>query len=230
MLYHIPNIEAEIKLVASILHEYGRGLLMSFLLDLVTTFSGEKRHEIIRAYSHFRENRRHRPGRAFEVIDYSFELVTNYGMFRDLHRHRLLTMSRQLLSTKYGFDIPEEINELGIEKDYNDCMYHSGNTYKLISSTMPAEAQYAVNFAYRYPYFIKMNLREACHMIELRTTPQGHPDYRNACQKMYSLIKQVNPVISEGIKFVDMNSYDLERFKSEKNIVLKKSKINISDN
>lgn len=230
LLYHVPNIEAEIKLVASILHEYGRGLLMSFLLDLVTTFSGEKRHEIIRAYSHFRENRRHRPGRAFEVIDYSFELVTNYGMFRDLHRHRLLTMSRQLLSTKYGFDIPEELNELGIEKDYNDCMYHSGDTYKLISSTMPAEAQYAVNFAYRYPYFIKMNLREACHMIELRTTPQGHPDYRNACQKMYSLIKQVNPVISEGIKFVDMNSYDLERFKSEKNIVLKKSKINISDN
>ena len=183
LLYHIPNIEAEIKLVASILHEYGRGLLMSFLLDLVTTFSGEKRHEIIRAYSHFRENRRHRPGRAFEVIDYSFELVTNYGMFRDLHRHRLLTMSRQLLSTKYGFDIPEEINELGIEKDYNDCMYHSGNTYKLISSTMPAEAQYAVNFAYRYPYFIKMNLREACHMIELRTTPQGHPDYRNASRR-----------------------------------------------
>jgi len=230
LLYHVPNIEAEIKLVASILHEYGRGLSMSFLLDLVTTFSEEKRHEIIRAYSHFRENRRHRPGRAFEVIDYSFELVTNYGMFRDLHRHRLLTMSRQLLSTKYGFDIPEEISELGIEKDYSDCMYYSADTYKLISSTMPAEAQYAVTFAYRYPYFIKMNLREACHMIELRTTPQGHPDYRNACQKMYSLIKQVNPVISEGIKFVDMNSYDLERFKSEKNIVLKKSKINISDN
>ena len=226
LLYHVPNIEAEIKLVASILHEYGRGLSMSFLLDLVTTFSEEKRHEIIRAYSHFRENRRHRPGRAFEVIDYSFELVTNYGMFRDLHRHRLLTMSRQLLSTKYGFDIPEEISELGIEKDYSDCMYYSADTYKLISSTMPAEAQYAVTFAYRYPYFIKMNLREACHMIELRTTPQGHPDYRNACQKMYSLIKQINPVISEGIKFVDMNSYDLERFKSEKNTVLKKSKIN----
>ena len=147
-------------------------------------------------------------------------------MFRDLHRHRLLTMSRQLLSTKYGFDVPEEISELGIEKDYSDCMYHSADTYKLISSTMPAEAQYAVTFAYRYPYFIKMNLREACHMIELRTTPQGHPDYRNACQKMYSLIKQVNPVISEGIKFVDMNSYDLERFKSEKNTVLKKSNIN----
>ena len=230
LLYHVPNIEAEIKLVASILHEYGRGLSMSFLLDLVTTFSEEKRHEIIRAYSHFRENRRHRPGRAFEVIDYSFELITNYGIFRDLHRHRLLTMSRQLLSTKYGFDIPEEISELGIEKDYSDCMHHSADTYKLISSTMPAEAQYAVTFAYRYPYFIKMNLREACHMIELRTTPQGHPDYRNACQKMYSLIKQVNPVISEGIKFVDMNSYDLERFKSEKNMVLKKSKINVSDN
>ena len=155
MLYHVPNIEAEIKLVASVLHEYGRGLSMSFIPDLVTTFSEEKRHEIIRAYSHFRENRRHRPGRAFEAIDYAFELVTNYGIFRDLHRHRLLTMSRQLLSTKYGFNVPEEISELGKEMDYSDCMYHSADTYKLISSTMPAEAQYAVTFDYRYPYFKK---------------------------------------------------------------------------
>ena len=90
---------------------------------------------------------------------------------------------------------------------------------------MPDEAQYVVNFAYRYPYFMKMNLREACHMIELRTTPQGHPDYRRVCQKIYSLIKKVNPVISEGIKFVDMNDYDLERFKSEKKSALKKSKL-----
>lgn len=225
LLHHLPNVEAEVRLASFILHEYGMNLSMSELLLYVTNISIEKRHEIIRAYFEFRENRRHKPGRAFEIIEYSFELTTNYGMFRDLHRHRILTMSRQLLSTNYGFDIPKEITELGIEKDYMDCMYASNDTYKSIATTMPVEAQYVVNFAYNYPYFIKMNLREACHMIELRTTPQGHPDYRNTCQQIYSLIKHVHPVISEGIKFVDMNSYDLERFKSEKNTALKKSRL-----
>lgn len=225
LLHHLPNVEAEVRLASFILHEYGTNLSMSELLEYVTNIPIEKRYEIIRAYFEFRENRRHKPGRAFEIIEYSFELTTNYGMFRDLHRHRLLTMSRQLLSTKYGFDIPKEITELGIEKDYIDCMYTSNDTYKLISTRMPVEAQYVVNFAYKYPYFIKMNLREACHMIELRLSPQGHPDYRNTCQQIYSLIKHVHPVISEGIKFVDMNSYDLERFKSEKNTALKKSRL-----
>lgn len=226
LLSFVPNDEAEIKLVSSILHEYGSDIPMSILLDYASIMPANKRRDIIRLYTQFRENRRHRPGRAFEVIDYSFELMTNYGMFRDLHRHRILTMSRQLLSPKYGFDVPKEIVELGIEKEYGDCMNFSKDIFELVSLKMPTEAQYVVNFAYRYPYFIKMNLREACHMIELRTTPQGHTDYRNICQKMFSLIKQVNPVISEGIKFVDMNNYDLERFKSEKNTALKRSKLN----
>lgn len=227
LLSYIPNHEAEVKLVSSILYEYGKDLSQDFLLDYSNSLTDDKRHEIIRLYTQFRQNRRHRPGRAFEVIDYSFGLMTNYGMFRDLHRHRMLTMSRQLLSTKYGYDVPREITELGMEKDYKDCMYLCDESYKLISPKMPSEAQYVVNFAYRYPYFIKMNLREACHMIELRTTPQGHLDYRNICQQMYSLIKEVNPVIANGIKFVDMNNYDLERFKSEKNTAMKKSKLNL---
>ena len=224
LLSFISNKDAEIKLASSILHQYCKDTTMTFLLDFVNSISDEKRHEIIRLYTQFRQNRRHRPGRAFESIDYSFELLTNYGTFRDLHRHRIMTISRQLLSTKYGFDIPGEILGLGIEKDYKDCMYLSNDVYNIISKKMLDEAQYVVNFAYRYPYFMKMNLREACHLIELRTTPQGHPDYRRVCQKLYSLIKKVNPVISEGIKFVDMNDYDLERFTSEKKSALKKSK------
>lgn len=227
LLYCLPNNEAEIQLVSSILHEYGNGLSMSVIFNnIVSRLPEKKRHEIIRGYTKFRTNRRHKPGRAFETIDYLFELTTNFGIFRDLHRHRILTISRQPLSTKYGFDIPKEIFDLGIEKDYKDCMYTCDSTYQLLSSEMPVESQYVVNFAYRYPYFLKMNLREACHMIELRTTPQGHSDYRNVCQQIYSILKHVHPVISEGIKFVDMNKYDLERFKSEKNALLKKSKMN----
>ena len=111
LLHHLPNVEAEVRLASFILHEYGTNLSMSELLEYVTNIPIEKRYEIIRAYFEFRENRRHKPGRAFEIIEYSFELTTNYGMFRDLHRHRLLTMSRQLLSTKYRFNNKKEINK-----------------------------------------------------------------------------------------------------------------------
>jgi thymidylate synthase ThyX len=88
--------------------------------------------------------------------------------------------------------------------------------YESMATSMPEEAQYVVNFAFRYPYFIRMNLREACHMIELRTSPQGHPDYRKACQKMYYEIRKVHPTLAQGIRFVDLEKYELERLDSEK--------------
>jgi thymidylate synthase ThyX len=104
-------------------------------------------------------------------------------------------------------------------------MYYCNEVYEIISRKMPEEAQYVVNFAYRYPYFMKLNLREACHMIELRTTPQGHPNYRNVCQKMFRQIKCVHPVLADGIKFVDLNEYKLERFNAEKNAEKKRRKL-----
>jgi thymidylate synthase ThyX len=104
-------------------------------------------------------------------------------------------------------------------------MAASKDVYDGMAAEMSQEAQYVVNFAYRYPYFIKMNLREACHMIELRTVPQGHPDYRQVCQRMYAQIKQVHPALAEGIKFVDLGSYKLERLDAEKKTEKKKAEL-----
>ena len=115
---------------------------------------------------------------------------------------------------------------MGIDKDFKDCMYKCDEVYKKISMKMPEESQYVVNFAYKYPYFMKLNLREACHMIELRTIPQGHPDYRRVCQKMFTEIKGVHPALSEGIKFVDLSKYELERFNAEKYTETKRRKLN----
>src|SRR5918998_1152359 len=185
----------------------------------------DDRNRVIRTYTEFRTNRRHRPGRAFEMVDYTFELFTNFGIFRDLHRHRILTIERQLLSTRHGYDLPQQLVDSGLDKDFRDCMYLSKQVYEEISKSMPEEAQYVVNFAYRYPYFVKMNLREVCHMIELRTAPQGHPDYRIACQKIYSEIKHVHPQLAQGIKFVDMNRYQLERFDAEKKSEKKRQQV-----
>jgi len=203
------NFQAEVKVASAILYEQARGQSLYGITNYVKSMPTEERHKVIRVYTDFRTNRRHRPGRAFEMVDYTFELFTNFGMFRDLHRHRILTMERQLLSPRHGYDLPQELIEAGLDKDFADCMYLTKQVYEAMSKTMPEEAQYVISFAYRYPYFIKMNLREACHMIELRTAPQGHSDYRLACQKIYKEIERVHPALCEGIKFADMNRYEL---------------------
>lgn len=220
------NTLAEINVAAAILYEHASGQSLKGIRDYIKSISSEERSQIIRSYTALRENRRHRPGRAFEMVEYIFELFTNYGIFRDLHRHRILTLERQLLTTNHGFDIPKEIVDFGIESEYKDCMYKSKEAYEFISKKFPEEAQYVVNFAYRYPYFVKLNLREACHMIELRTLPQGHIDYRIVCQNMFNSIKNVHPVLAEGLKFVDMNKYKLERMSSEKRIESKRRELN----
>jgi thymidylate synthase ThyX len=209
------NAAAEVKVASAILYEQAPGVSLEQITRRVRSMAPSQRRDIIRAYTQFRQNRRHRPGRAFEMVDYTIELFTNFGMFRDLHRHRVLTMERQLLSTRHGYDMPAEIAEAGLDREFRECMVGAKDAYEQMAD-MPEEAQYVVNFAYRYPYFIKMNLREACHIIELRTAPQGHPDYRAVCQQMYSQIKQAHPVLVEGIKYVDMNPYQLERLGAEK--------------
>ena len=211
------NFNAEVKVSSAILYEYAVGQSLEDITRYVRSLEAKERHKIICSYTKFRANRRHRPGRAFEMVEYTFELFTNFGMFRDLHRHRLLTLERQLLSTKHGYDIPKEIFDLGIVRDFKDCMYKCNEAYNLISNKLPEQAQYVVNLAYRYPYFIKINLREATHMIELRTVPQGHADYRSVCQKIYRQIKNVHPILAKGIHFVDLNSTELARFTEEKN-------------
>ena len=226
LLYFEDNFEAEVKVVSAILYEHAQGQSLETITQYTRSITPEERYKIIQEYTRFRTNRRHRPGRAFEMVEYTFELFTNFGMFRDMHRHRILTLERQLLSTRHGYDIPTEVIELGIVKDYKDCMYKSREAYENISKNMPEEAQYVVNFAYRYPYFIKLNLREAYHLIELRTVPQGHPDYRNVCQKMFEQIKHIHPILVDGMRFVDLKTYNLERLNAEKNSEKKRMQLN----
>ena len=225
LIDYIDSKDAEMKIVSAILYENAHGQSLHDIIKLVETFPQKRRNEIIFAYTKFRGNRRHRPGRAFEMVEYLFELFTNFGMFRDLHRHRILTIERQLLSTRHGYDIPKEILDSGIDKDFKDCMYVANNAYENIAKSMPVEAQYAVNFAYRYPYFIKINLREIYHMIELRTSAQGHPDYRRICQQIYKKINDIHPVLLKGMKFVNLNEYGFGRFDTEKRKEMKRREL-----
>jgi len=225
LIEYDDNESAEVKVVSAILYEQAEGHSLQQIMQVARAMSPEERKKIIDTYTSFRTNRRHRPGRAFEAVDYTFNLLTNFGMFRDFHRHRVLTLQRQLLTTKHGYDTPKEVMDLGMKKDFDDCMYKTKEVYEQIASELQLQAQYVVNFAYLYPYFMKMNLREACHLIELRSVPQGHPDYRKVAQQMYRLIEQVHPNLAKGLKFVDLKDYALERFDAEKRKEIKKQTV-----
>ena len=186
--------------------------------------SNSEKNIIINSFVNLRKNRRHRPPRAFEMVNYTFDLINNFGMFRDMHRHRVLTLERQLLTTNHGFKMPKEISILGIDKEFKDCMYKSKEVFDTINKKYPEEAQYVVNFGYNYPYFMNLNLREACHLLELRTVPQGHIDYREVAQNMFKELKKAHPTLSKIIKFIDLKKYELERFESEKRTQEKKRK------
>ncbi len=215
------NDAVEVKVVASILYEDAR-VSYADLLALAAKMSREERAKIIDEYVRHRANRRHRPLRAFEIPYYTFDLCTNFGIFRDLHRHRILTMQRQLLTADHGYYKPTEVIDAGLEKEFDECMQRSKEVYELIAhkEERPLQAQYVVNLAYRYRYLIKMNLREAYHMIELRTSPQGHPAYRRIAQEMYRAIASVHPNLARGMRFVDMRDYS-SRIDAEKRKLLK---------
>jgi thymidylate synthase ThyX len=204
------------KIIASIMYEQSPSTSYQNILQQVKKISKENKIKIVNEFIQIRKNRRHRPSRAFENTYYTFDLCNNFGMFRDLHRHRTLTLERQLLTTDHGYNIPNEIKILGIERDFKDCMNKTKGTFEKIRKKYPEQGQYVVNFGYNYPYFMKFNLREACHLIELRTVPQGHIDYRRVAQQMFKQINKVHPNLSKIMKYVDMKEYDLERFESEK--------------
>ena len=208
---------AQDKIIAAIIYE-SQNVPYGEILARVKKISKTAKSKIISDFAKMRQNRRQRPSRAFEMTSYTFDIIGNFGMFRDLHRHRILTLERQLLTTDHGYSTPKEITELGIKSEYDSCMKNTKQVFDSIRKKMPQQAQYVVNFAYNYPFFINMNLREAVHLIELRTIPQGHVDYRQVAQKMFSEIKKKQPNLSRVIKFVDLNSYELERFESEKRI------------
>ena len=221
---HDSESEAMDKIIAGIAYEQSEGTSYSDVIMQVKRWPYKEKVKTIDSFARLRKNRRHRPPRAFENTYYTFDLLNNFGMFRDLHRHRILTLQRQLLTTDHGYFMPDEISVLGIERDFVECMKRSKEAFEKIKRQYPEQGQYVVNFAYNYPYYMRFNLREAVHLVELRTVPQGHADYREVAQKIYRQISKVHPNLSRIIKFADLKKYDLERFKSEKKTKEKKEK------
>ena len=153
-------------------------------------------------------------------------MLTDYGAFRDLQRHRLLTLEWQRLTTSHGYTEPEAIREAGAGEDWDRVMSGSAELHDALEAAgLPDAAQYAVAMAYRVRFYMDMNAREAMHMIELRTAPQGHPAYRRVCQQMHTLIgdRAGHRAIADAMKFVDHSVVELERLGSERMLERKRT-------
>ena len=173
---------------------------------------------MLAAYVGRRENRRHKPGRAFERTSYRFDVLADYGAFRDLQRHRLLTLEWQRLSPRHGYAVPEEIGEAGLSADWVRVMDESAAMHDALDRAgLPDVAPYAVAMAYRVRFYMEINAREAMHVIELRTAPQGHPAYRRVCQTMHRLIAEQagHRAIAAAMSHVDDSGGEAGRLAAE---------------
>jgi hypothetical protein len=209
--------DAEDELLTAMLYPY-TDLPEDQVAATVRGLSADERDALVRAYVGERGNRRHKPGRALERVTYRFDVLSDYGAFRDLQRHRLLTIEWQSLSPRHGYEVPETVRAAGCADRFEEAMARSAALYEALAGDFPAQAPYAVALAYRLRYVMQLNAREALHLLELRTTPAGHPAYRRVCQEMHRLIAEEagHRAVAGLMRYVDHGSYELERLDAER--------------
>ncbi len=210
--------EGEVKVVAAALYAHTQ-LPDDQLLALARRLSAEDRARVLAAYIGERSNRRHKPGRAFERTHYRFDVLTDYGAFRDLQRHRLLTLEWQTLTPAHGYALPDAVEEVGAGAAWRAVMQRCADLHGAMTAAgLGPAASYVVPMAHRVRFYVDMNAREAMHMIELRTAPQGHAAYRRVCQAMHRLIDERagHHAIAAAMRFTDHSAVELERLEAER--------------
>ena len=206
----------EDKLLAALLFE-AAGVSEDQLRDRVAQLDTVERAQALAELVGERGNRRHRPGRGYEALRYRFEVVSDYGAFRDLQRHRMLTVQWQALTPDLGAEVPEEVESAGLGDAYRSALETSRGEYERLAQHGPSgSAPYALCLGYRMRYVLDLNAREAMHLIELRSGREGHPSYRAVAHEMHRLISGIHPAVAETMVHVDDDAEPrLERILSE---------------
>jgi thymidylate synthase ThyX len=201
-------LDAEEQLAAAILYGYAQAPWAQ-VVERIGKLSAEQRERIIEAYLH-RRGPHDQPLRALEHLYYTFDIVLDYGAYRDIQRHRMATQTRQELSTRYGYSVPEDLVAYGLGEVFHEGMARAAEAYRRIAVECPLEAQYVLPLAYRIRVLFTWNLRELCHFIQLRSAKQGHSSYRRIAQQVYHEIERVHPALARYIR-VDLADHQLGR-------------------
>lgn len=204
MLYNAPNNRAS----------------WEHTLSRVKKMSDKQKREIISAYLAGRTQRWQKVGRAFENAYVRFEILMNIGSWRDLHRHRMLTQQRQLFTVAHGYDTPPELIDSGLDEPYRAAINRVEEVHEKIAAHDAVLAQYCVTLAHRVRFQQWKNLRECFWEMELRTIPEGHPDYRKIEQEKFKLLQKAYPLIAEHMR-VNMGDYNFARRGQEEKIQAK---------
>lgn len=213
---HVPNTKSvdllnvwprnEMDLVPDMLYEHSN-LSLREIQDAVATWTYDEKEKVFAAYMGERLNRRHKPGRAIEKAHYSWDLMCDYGIFRDLQRHRMVDdLTWQDLTPRYGYELPELVDEAGLSEQFQTCFDLSLKLHSiLISAGYEKEAQYATLLGHQMRWKITYNARQAFHLHELRTTPHGHPGYRKMVKEMHEVLTNKHPMLGRAMKFVNQD-------------------------
>ena len=208
--------EAERKIAAHCLYSSSQKSIQD-LKNIVSELPENEIKNILNNYTGERKNRRHKPGRAFENSNYTFDILSDYGSFRDLQRHRLMTIEWQKMNPELGFNFPEEVKKTPFEDECNAVVDKSRDLYVKLSNEFGQLKEYSLLFGHNIRYSITMNVRQAFHLIELRTAKQGHISYRRVCMEMHNQIKEIanHNNFYELMSFTDHEEYELQRLDSE---------------
>ncbi len=223
--------EGELKVAAAALYAFS-DLPDDQLLRIVREMNDDARRSLILSYVGDRSNRRHKPGRGMERTGYRFDILCDYGVFRDLQRHRMLTIEWQRLSPAHGYVTPESIADIEAEAVWNEAMERTASLHAAVAAQHGVDlAQYVVPFAYKIRFFFDLNAREAFHLTELRSGQGGHPDYRRVAQEMHRLIRDEagHRVLADAMSYVDYANYDLARLESERRAAAKRAARGLAD-
>lgn len=212
MIYYDPD--AVNKVASALLYPTGEYSL-SDLQNYCRALPQEDVAKIFDAVTSMRENRRHKSPRALEQAFFTFEIVGDFGIYRDLQRHRMLSQDRQLLTCRYGYFIPEELINTPMEKEYREAMEKAEALYREIAEELPEEAQYVVPMAFNIRWYFHINLRALQWLCELRSSAAGHPNYRFVAQEMAKQVIGQFPFFEAFFKFVDYDGYELGRLSQE---------------
>lgn len=210
----VSDKEAPEKVAAALLFA-GSAYSLDQLKEYTKTLSEEELDHILEAASSSRENRRHKSPRALEHATFTFEIVADFGVYRDLQRHRMLTQERQSLNCSYGYYVPEEIIGTFMEKEYRRAMDLAKESFDKIAQFFPEEAQYVTPIGYNIRWYFTVNLRALQWICELRSSAAGHSSYRWIAQQMAKQVSEAEPLFAKFFKFVDFENYDLGRLGSE---------------
>jgi len=189
------------------------------LLEVAQKMTEGERRAVLDAYVGRRTNRRHRRDARWKRTSYRFDVLADYGAFRDLQRHRLLTLEWQRLSPHHGSVMPEAIAEARVDDRWHRSLDASAALHDAIAAAGLAEvASLRGGHGLPHPFLHGRERARAMHLIELRSGPQGHPAYRRIAQTMQPADRRAgrHRALAAAMTFADHSEVALERLEAER--------------